>query len=123
MKKLFYFLVLGFAFLACSQEKKVEPKKQEISYDINKYIFPEAKDVTAENFENKLISNVIHYDNEPVYYFRVHKENCLIEIYTNDVVEHIDYEDYMKNRVMKSANHMAEYLRKKGEINIYKKVI
>lgn len=91
MKK-FYFLFLGIAFLACSQEKKVETKKQEISYDINKYIFPETKNITEKNFVEKINTQIKHFDSEPIYYFRINKQNCIIEVKVNDVFSFDDFE-------------------------------
>lgn len=61
-------------------------------YDINKYITPEAKEVTEANFVGKLSSQIKHYPQEPIYYLRVNKQNCLIEVLINDVKLYNDYE-------------------------------
>jgi len=59
---------------------------------MNKYIPEESKDIDRTNYAQKVYESVKHYDKEPVYYFRVHKQNCLIEIYINDVRNYRDYE-------------------------------
>ena len=43
------------SLLSCSQEKKsTNYKQEEPMYDINQYIYPEAKDVTEANFVEKV---------------------------------------------------------------------
>ncbi|TDW50127.1 hypothetical protein EV144_102562 [Flavobacterium sp. 270] len=58
---------------SCGQEKK---QSEPISIKINT-AYPE---VNAKNFEQKLLESVKHYEKEPIYYLRINKINCLIEI-------------------------------------------
>ncbi|MGI9653028.1 hypothetical protein [Chryseobacterium sp. RLHN22] len=93
MKKTFLILMANLSLLSCSQEKKSTNYKQEKPmYDINQYIYPEAKDVTEANFVEKVSKQIKHYDKEPVYYFRIQKQNSLIRVYVNDVNIYDDYE-------------------------------
>lgn len=97
MKKIIFILAIALSISSCSQNKKVENKQlttnnSKTMYDINQYIFPEAKDITAVNFVERLNSQIKHYDKEPIYYFRINKQNCLIEIKINDITDYNDYE-------------------------------
>lgn len=60
-------------------------------YDINQYIPQESKNINNNNYSEKVYESIKHYDKEPIYYFRVNKQNCLIEIKVNDVVDHWIY--------------------------------
>lgn len=94
MKKVIFILAFAISITSCSQNKN-QPSttyNKKTMYDINQYIFPEAKDITEANFVEKLNSQIKHYDSEPIYYFRTSKKNCLIEIYVNDVSLFDDYE-------------------------------
>ena len=93
MRKLLLILCLGFFSFGCSQkEKTLVGKDMKLTYNINDYIFPEAKDITTSNFVEKLNSEIKHFDAEPIYYFRINKQNCIIEIKVNDVYSFDDYE-------------------------------
>ncbi|MFC6269809.1 hypothetical protein [Frigoriflavimonas asaccharolytica] len=93
MRKLLVIFCAGISFLGCSQkEKTLASKDTKVTYDINKHIFPEAKHITEDNFVYELNSQIKHYNNEPIYYFRIHKQNCLIEVYVNDIFNNDDYE-------------------------------
>jgi hypothetical protein len=95
MKKIIYILTLALSITGCSQNKKnptIKTTQPKIMYDINQYIFPEAKEITEHNYVEKLSSKIIHYDKEPIYYMRMNKQNCLVEIYINDIALHGDYE-------------------------------
>jgi len=77
-----YISFLIFLF-ACVQEKK----QPEISIKINTE-FPE---ISASNFEQKLLESVKHYKKEPLYFMRINKLNCIIEVLLNDYPVHKDY--------------------------------
>lgn len=96
MKKLISLIIISASFLSCNQKGKV---KQENSInnplamrDITKYISSEAKNITENNFVDKLNQQIKHYDKEPVYYLRINKQNCVVRIYLNDVNIYDDYE-------------------------------
>lgn len=92
MKKLICFFSILTSLICCEKKNTNKLEKNKMMYDINKYIFPEAKDVTTSNFVEKLNSQIKHYDSEPIYYFRLNKQNCLVELYINDVSIFDDYE-------------------------------
>lgn len=97
MKKVFVIIMATIGLSGCSQNKESNNQQQLTNtskpmYDINQYIFPEAKNIKADNFEEMVTNNVKHYTSEPIYYFRINKQNCVIEVSTNDVLEHKDYE-------------------------------
>lgn len=96
MKKLFLIIIANTCLLSCAQKKENNQpttiNNSKNMYDINQYIFPEAKDITETNFVTKISSQIKHYDKEPIYYVRINKQNCLIEVYINDVFNNSDYE-------------------------------
>ena len=101
MKKLLYLLIiLSISLFSCNNLKekqdaqnKIENKiENKTNTDMNKYIPDESKDIDRTNYAQKVYESVKHYDKEPVYYYRVHKQNCLIEIYINDVKDYRDFE-------------------------------
>ena len=69
---------------ACGQEKK-----QSINTKIMNIQYPE---INANNFEQRISNAVNHYEKEPMYYMRINKINCLVEILVNDYPVHNDYE-------------------------------
>ena len=84
MKKLFFLIgILVFVF-ACGQEKK-----HIINTNVINTNYP---DINAQNIEQRLSNAVKHYDKEPMYYMRINKMNCLVEILINDYPVHNDYE-------------------------------
>ena len=92
VRKIVLIFCIGFFSLGCSHKEKTGMEhKITNTFDINQYIFPEAKDITAENFVENLKSEIKHYNYEPIFYFRTNKTNCLIEIYVNGVREFKDY--------------------------------
>lgn len=96
MRKFIYLIVIGTSFISCGQNKKYSLEKtsnnSKTMYDINLYLSPEAKEINVGNFVSKLNSQIKHYDSEPMYYFRINKQNCLVEVYVNDVINNYDYE-------------------------------
>ncbi|WP_134148446.1 hypothetical protein [Flavobacterium sp. 270] len=49
-------------------------------------------EINANNFEQRLLNAAKHYEKEPIYYLRINKINCLIEILVNGYYVHNDYE-------------------------------
>jgi hypothetical protein len=84
MKKLFFLIVVFVFVFACGQEKK-----QSININTMNTQYPE---INSNNFEQRLSNTVKHYDKEPMYYMRINKINCLIEVLINDSPVHKDYE-------------------------------
>jgi hypothetical protein len=83
MKVRFALFGVLMLILACGPERKsIDTKVVNIQY-------PE---INAANFEQKLLANVKHYANEPMYYMRINKSNCVLEILVNDYEIHRDYE-------------------------------
>ncbi|MBF7092011.1 hypothetical protein IUY40_10720 [Flavobacterium sp. ALJ2] len=82
MKKvLALFGILSVVF-ACGQEKKpINTKIMNIQY-------PE---INATNFVQKLVESVKRYEKEPLYYMRINKSNCVVEVLVNDYPVHKDY--------------------------------
>lgn len=69
---------------ACGQEKKQS--------NIIKQINTEFPEINAVNFEQKLLESIQHYEEEPLYFMRIGKSNCIIEVLINDYPAHKDYE-------------------------------
>ncbi|MDI9309581.1 MAG: hypothetical protein QM535_05150, partial [Limnohabitans sp.] len=49
-------------------------------------------EINAKNYVAKMIEKVKHYDKEPLYYIRIGKANCLVEVLVNDRLVHYNYE-------------------------------
>ncbi|MDQ8011029.1 MAG: hypothetical protein REI96_01170 [Flavobacterium nitrogenifigens] len=84
MKKLITTCCLALLFSACGQENK-----KTINKKIMNIQYPE---INASNFEQRLLNAVKYYEKEPMYYMRINKINCLVEIFINDYRVHKDYE-------------------------------
>ena len=84
MKKIFLLSGIFMFVFACGQEKK-----KTTNTEIMNIQYPE---INANNFEQKLSNAVKHYEKEPMYYMRINKINCTIEILINDYRVHKDYE-------------------------------
>ncbi|KFC20427.1 hypothetical protein [Chryseobacterium sp. FH1] len=63
-----------------------------MTYNINGYVHEESKNITADNYAEKINLQINHYNNEPIYYFRINKQNCLIRTYVNNINLYDDYE-------------------------------
>jgi hypothetical protein len=83
MKKIVTTLMLATLIIACGQEKK------QINAKIMNIQYPE---INANNFEQKLVESVKRYEKEPMYYMRINKSNCVVEVLVNDYPVHDDYE-------------------------------
>ncbi|MFD2908234.1 hypothetical protein ACFSX9_05750 [Flavobacterium ardleyense] len=85
-KSLILFFAISILF-ACGQEKKsaVTNYKEKISIMQN-------PDINSKNFVSKLTKKVKHYPKEPIYYIRLGKANCVIEVLVNDYPVYEDYE-------------------------------
>ena len=83
MKKIIAILTLATLFTACGQEKKNTIKTLTMNIQ-----YPE---INAKNFEQRLLNSVKRYDKEPLYFIRINKINCLVEVLINDYPVHKDY--------------------------------
>jgi hypothetical protein len=98
MRKIIYIIIMSISFIGCGQEKNQQStNNSKIMYDINQYIPEESKHITSENYAEKVLESIKHYDSEPIYYYRINKQNCLIEVKINDVV---DYKDYKLSNII-----------------------
>lgn len=84
MKKLIT-IIICFSMLCCAQNKK------EINFNDKKMNTKYPK-VDASNFVSEITKKIIRYEKEPMYYMRINKINCLVEILVNDYPVHRDYE-------------------------------
>ncbi|MBF7092012.1 hypothetical protein IUY40_10725 [Flavobacterium sp. ALJ2] len=83
MRKIFILVGILSVVFACGQEKKT------INTKIMNIQYPE---INATNFEQKLVESVKRYEKEPLYYMRINKSNCVVEVLVNDYPVHDDYE-------------------------------
>lgn len=90
MKKAFVLIMVAISLLGCSQDKKQNQNRKEMNID--NYIPEESKNIDRNNYADKVYESIKHYDSEPIYYYRIDKQNCLIEVKINDVVDYKDYE-------------------------------
>ncbi|WP_282631115.1 hypothetical protein [Empedobacter sedimenti] len=92
MKQTILITALLISALSCSQKKTEQPKtKTQPMTNIDQYIAHEAKNITAANYVEKLNAQIKHYPEEPIYYFRINKQNCLVEVYINDIKNYTDF--------------------------------
>ncbi|WP_282057243.1 hypothetical protein [Maribacter luteus] len=49
------------------------------------------KDITADNYVDRMFKAVKHYDKEPRYFIRPVQNNCVFEILVNDILVHKEY--------------------------------
>ena len=84
MKKLLFLIGFLVFVFACGQEKKQSINKNTMN---TKY-----PNVDASNFVSEITKKMKRYEKEPMYYIRVNKINCVVEILVNDYPVHDDYE-------------------------------
>ena len=83
----FIYIIFSVSLSCCGQEKK-----SAIKSDREKISIVQNPDINAQNFVSKLTQKVKHYPKEPIYYIRLGKENCVIEVLVNDYPVYEDYE-------------------------------
>lgn len=71
--------------LCCAQNNK------EINFN-DKKMNTKYPNIDASNFVSEITKKIIRYEKEPMYYMRINKINCLVEILINDYPVHRDYE-------------------------------
>ena len=72
------FLTVGFCtLLACAQQ----PKDAKATTALPTAI----EEINSENMVAAISAKVKRYDEEPLYYLRIGKENCIIEVLVNDM--------------------------------------
>ncbi|OWW24520.1 hypothetical protein B4Q04_14480 [Zobellia sp. OII3] len=91
MKKITLLLFIGL--LACKQttpqNAKVNKTSEEtmlVTNDINE------QEVNSKNIVSAIHAKVKRYDEEPLYYLRIGKANCMIEVLVNDMPVYKSYE-------------------------------
>ncbi|MDO6811319.1 hypothetical protein Q4603_22080 [Zobellia galactanivorans] len=91
MKKITLLLFIGL--LACKQttpqnakENKTSEETMLITKDISE------QEINSENMVEAISAKVKRYDAEPLYYLRIGKANCMIEILVNDMPVYQSYE-------------------------------
>ena len=77
------------SFLSCKQEKT---KNLQLENSQKKIINMQNSDINSKNFVSKLTEKVKHYPKEPIYYMRLGKANCVIQVLINDLLIYQDYE-------------------------------
>ena len=83
----FIYIICSVSLSCCGQEKK-----SAITSDGEKISIIQNPDINSQNFVAKLTEKVKHYPKEPIYYMRLAKANCVIEVLVNDYLVHEDYE-------------------------------
>lgn len=91
MRKVFLIVMSVISVLGCSQENKNKIENK-INMNFENYIPAESKNINRNNYTDKVLESIKNYKYEPVYYLRINKQNCLIEVKINDVVDYKDYE-------------------------------
>tara|TARA_R110001583_G_scaffold19513_5_gene76347 strand:+ start:409 stop:1467 length:1059 start_codon:yes stop_codon:yes gene_type:complete len=83
-----FFAICSLA--SCAQKKTSEQLKNK---DDNTMlpVSDKFKDITAENYVDRMFKAVKHYDKEPQYFIRPTQGNCLFEILVNDILVHKEY--------------------------------
>lgn len=62
------------------------------TYNIDNFVDQGSKHITKDNYVSEMMKRIKRYPSEPIYYLRINKQNCLIEILVNDVRQLTDYE-------------------------------
>ncbi|MFC6269810.1 hypothetical protein [Frigoriflavimonas asaccharolytica] len=92
IKKILLLIMVAISLLGCSQDKNQNQNQNRKGMNIDQYIPEESKTIDRNNYAEKVLESIKHYDSEPIYYYRINKQNCLIEVKINDVVDYKDYE-------------------------------
>ncbi len=103
MKKLIVLTVLFLNIFACSQNKK----------EIN---MTNQDRITLENYKEKMLSEIKHYPQEPMYYIYVHNNLCLYEMLVNDypIEKRFEYSTsgtpfYINTAILKSGKQKLRF--------------
>ena len=102
----FLFLV---ACACTSQSTQSTIKKQTMAVAVTEISL---QDINAENFVEQITSRVKRYKWEPLYYLRIGKANCIIEVLVNDLPIYQSYELSnlaspleINHRILKTGTH------------------
>jgi hypothetical protein len=80
-------LAVGFCtLLGCAQQ----PKDLKATTALPTTI----EEVNSENMVAAITAKVKHFDEEPLYYLSIGKENCIIEVLVNDMPVYKSYDCY-----------------------------
>ena len=94
MNKIIIIILATIFLLACNGEikKKTLNANLQTTVEENLQTNPKYHNITATNFKEKILENVKHYPKEPIYYMRLGKANCVIEVLVNDYLVYRNYE-------------------------------
>ena len=103
MKKLIVLTVLLLNIFACSQtNENPKPMNQD--------------KITIENYKEKMLSEIKHYPQEPMYYIYVHNNLCLYEMLVNDypIEKRFEYSTsgtpfYINTAILKSGKQKLTF--------------
>ncbi|MDO6811320.1 hypothetical protein Q4603_22085, partial [Zobellia galactanivorans] len=82
--KLVPLVILLSLFCCCAQQQNKAPKTTVLSTAI--------KEINSKNIVSAIHAKVKRYDEEPLYYLRIGKANCIIEVLVNDMPVYKSYE-------------------------------
>ncbi len=72
---------------SCAQKNQTKTANKKIMMPIPQ----ESKDITVDNFVEKVVSQIKHYEKEPMYFIRPLQNNCVYELLVNDYLIYQDY--------------------------------
>ncbi|ADV50963.1 hypothetical protein Celal_3708 [Cellulophaga algicola DSM 14237] len=84
MKYKLVFLVALLSLFSCAQQPKGTKETTSLPTAI--------EDINSGNMVSAISAKVKRYDEEPLYYLRIGKENCIIEVLVNDMPVYKSYE-------------------------------
>ncbi|WP_259367356.1 hypothetical protein [Cellulophaga baltica] len=84
LNKLVLLTVGFFTLLGCAQQ----PKDAKATTALPTAI----EEINSENIVAAITAKIKHFDEEPLYYLRIGKENCIIEVLVNDMPVYKSYE-------------------------------
>ncbi len=84
LNKLVLLTVGFFTLLGCAQQ----PKDAKATTALPTAI----EEINSENMVAAISAKIKHFDEEPLYYLRIGKENCIIEVLVNDMPVYKSYE-------------------------------
>ena len=100
MKSKHLILLCLYTLMACGQQNTQETriKDQDTTTmittkkqtELNVLQIP-IENITADNLVETIANQVLRYEKEPIYYLRIGKANCLIEVLVNDVPVYEDF--------------------------------
>ncbi len=84
LNKLVLLTVGFFTFMGCAQQPKGSKAITALPTAV--------EEINSENMVAAISAKIKHFDEEPLYYLRIGKENCIIEVLVNDMPVYKSYE-------------------------------